>query len=237
MNVKLIWVTPDPEKTIAYIARVSSPSNQSNPNYAKLITYLIKNKHWSPLEHSVMSVEITTSRAIATQMIRHRSFNFQEFSQRYSEATDFEPVELRKQAIKNRQSSLEVFDPVLQTFEDDYEPYEYRASEGIEHYLEDAHAFYKELLEHGVAKEVARMVLPLTTQTTLYMTGSARSWLHYLDLRMDEHTQKEHRDIANSIAVLFAEHYPTVWEAYQHIKSEEQEMRKLYELLSQPRHS
>lgn len=241
MNVKLVWITPEPEKQIAYIARVSNPDNQDNPNYTKLIKYLIRNKHWSPLEQSVMSVEIKTSRAIAPQILRHRSFSFQEFSQRYSEATDFEPVEIRRQATKNRQSSLEVFDPMFATgfftyAPEDTEhknmiPYDKSASQLIQEHIDQGKDLYTKLINAGVAKEVARMILPLTTQTTLYMTGSARSWIHYLDLRMDEHTQKEHRDVANAISEIFAANYPTVWQAYQELKTEERDARTIWNLL------
>lgn len=214
MNVKLISITSDPEKLIAFIARVSNPDNQNNPEYAKLIKYLINNKHFSPFEHAYMTVEITTSRAIAAQILRHRSFTFQEFSQRYSEVENFEPIEIRKQAIKNRQSSDEVFDPDIITDGNDYIR-KFTASELIHYTIAVSSAAYKVLLSAGVAKEVARMILPLTTQTTLYMTGSCRSWIHYLGLRDDEHTQKEHQLIAREIKKIFMVNFPLVSEALE----------------------
>ena len=163
-----------------------------------------------------MTVEIQTSRAIAAQILRHRSFSFQEFSQRYSAVTEFEPVEIRQQADKNRQSSSEVFDPNVE-FDDSYRYSEYesnfKASLLIEMHLQDSQQLYNNLLKSGVAKESARMVLPLTTQTTLYMKGSIRSWIHYLQIRLDEHTQREHRLIAESIRDIFTEQFPNISEA------------------------
>lgn len=208
MQVKLEAITPNPEQFIIYVARVSNPENQNNPNIARLIRYLINNKHWSPFEHAVMTVEITTSRAIAAQILRHRSFSFQEFSQRYSTAETWEPVELREQADANRQSSTDVFDPTI--FHDDV-PYD--ASELIHNYLRQGFELYNLLLDYDVAKECARFVLPLATRTKLYMTGNLRSWIHYIALRTDEHTQKEHRDIANAIKTIFVEQCPTIGEA------------------------
>ena len=217
MNVKLVSVTPNPEAIIAYVARVSNPQNQDNPDYAKLIRYLVKNKHWSPFEHSFMTVEITTSMSIGEQLLRHRSFTFQKFSGRYSEFDDFESIELRKQATKNRQSSLEVFDPLISLDEEDT----VRGSKIVDHFLSLAKKTYRLLLDHGVAREVARLVLPAATQTTMYMTGSARSWIHYLDLRTDEHTQKEHRLIALEIEKIFAEQYPMTYTAIQELREED----------------
>lgn len=228
MNVKLVSVTPDAEKIIAYIARVSNPANQENPDYVKLIKFLIKNQHWSPFEHAYMTLEIKTSRAIAAQMIRHRSFSWQEYSQRYSEVVDFEPIELRRQATKNRQSSLEVFNP--QIIKDGMDAQEY-----VQSLLTYAKVVYGNLLQAGVAKEVARMILPLTTQTTLYMTGTVRSWLHYILLRTKEDVQKEHRDIANSIAGIFAEQFPTVWEAQRQVENEKADKELLWSLLKDNR--
>lgn len=208
MQVQLVSITPEPEKFIAYVARVSNPNNQDNPDYAKLIKYLIKHKHFSPFEHSFATFEIKTSRAIAAQILRHRSFSFQEFSQRYSEVTDFEPIELRKQAEKNRQSSTDIFDPELEAYGGNVS-----ASELIESALENLKWTYQELIKAGVAKESARFILPATTQTTLYMSGSCRSWLTYLNLRLADDVQKEHRLIAVEIAKILKEHYPTVAEA------------------------
>jgi thymidylate synthase (FAD) len=214
MNVKLVSITKSlvpekeltPEELIVYIARVSNPSNQLNSETAdKLIAYLIKNKHWSPFEMVDMTVEIVTSRGIAQQILRHRSFSFQEFSQRYAEVTDFEAVQLRKAGATNRQSSLEVFDPVLKLGN--------TASEEIAIALGNLEELYKELLNAGVAKECARFVLPITTQTKIYMKGSIRSWIHYLQIRCDEHTQLEHREIGLAILELFQTHFPNIYKA------------------------
>jgi thymidylate synthase (FAD) len=190
-----------PEELIVYIARVSNPSNQLNKETAhRLIGYLIKHKHWSPFEFVDMTVEITTRRSIAAQILRHWSFSFQEFSQRYSNATKVQPIELRKQADKNRQSSAEILN-----------------DEQLELLVENAQTFstqvYNKLLEAGVAREVARDVLPLSTETTMYMKGSVRDWIHYLELRTLEDTQKEHREIANAIMELFKENFPNIHKA------------------------
>jgi len=215
MKVKLISLTqpqvstPDrapmsAEDIIAFCARVSNPTNQMNTKTApKLIKFLIKHKHWSPFELASMCVEIETSRAIAAQILRHRSFSFQEFSQRYSEATELEDYELREPAEKNRQSSSK---PLA---ENDVAYYiANRAMKG-------AMRAYEDLLEAGVAKECARAVLPLNTQTTMYMNGTVRSWIHYINLRTEENTQKEHRDIANAIKDIFMEQFPNVSEALE----------------------
>lgn len=192
------------EELIVYVARVSNPSNQLNSETSdKLIAYLVKNKHWSPFEMVDMTVEIVTSRAIAQQILRHRSFSFQEFSQRYAQATDFEPVQLRKSGATNRQSSLEVFDPFMGHSND-------VASELIQNHINNSEGLYLALIDHGVAKECARMVLPLTTQTKIYMKGSVRSWIHYLQIRCDGHTQLEHRDIAYSILEIFKSNFPNI---------------------------
>jgi len=200
-EVNLISSTPDAEKTIVYCARVSSPENQNNEATApRLVNYLIKHKHWSPFEMANMCVEITTSRAIATQILRHRSFSFQEFSQRYSEATNFEGIQLRKPAEKNRQSSSDLInDPLLQDI--------------AQNSVDEAFRAYELLIENGVAKECARGVLPLNTQTKLYMNGTIRSWIHYIELRTNEDTQKEHRDVAQGIKEIFIEQFPTISEA------------------------
>jgi len=198
-----------PEDLIAFCARVSNPKNQMNTATApKLIKFLIKHKHWSPFELASMCVEIKTSRAIAAQILRHRSFSFQEFSQRYSEVQELEPLELRKQADKNRQSSTDVVDPLLT---DNYK--NVHASKAINQYLDFGVKLYEELIEAGVAKESARMVLPLTTETTMYMNGTVRSWIHYINLRTEENTQKEHRDIAEAIKKVFIKQFPDTSEA------------------------
>lgn len=216
MNVNLVSVTKaftiegkdlTPEELIVYIARVSNPANQMNTETsAKLIAYLIKNKHWSPLEMVDMTVEIVTSRGIAQQILRHRSFSFQEFSQRYAEVTDFEPVLIRKQAEKNRQSSTDDFDPTL-TGDDD------QASKVIADYIKQGEELYKKLLSAGVAKECARMILPITTQTRIYMKGSIRSWVHYLQQRTAPSTQMEHRQVALCIETFFNDNFPNIAKA------------------------
>lgn len=186
------------EQLIVQIARVSNPSNQDNHETApRLIAYLIDNKHWSPFEMVDMTVDVTTSRAIAAQILRHRSFCFQEFSQRYAKAKGYEPIQLRLQAVTNRQSSTDAIDnPALDARVD-------AAMDGL-------FDLYDGLLGHGVAKEVARMVLPLTTTTRIYMKGSVRSWIHYLKIRMDGHTQLEHRQLAEQIARIFREQFPVI---------------------------
>lgn len=231
MQVDLVWITPEAERIISHIARVSNPKNQDNPNYAKLIRYLIENKHWSPLEMASACFSIKTSRAIAQQILRHRSFSFQEFSQRYSAATEIEPVELRKQALKNRQSSEEVFDPILMTVPFYNETYDVAASTSIKDHFENSLELYQELIDAGVAKECARMVLPLATQTHLYMSGTIRSWIHYLALRNDEHTQKEHQLVAQEIEKILRLYLPTIFEALDAIKQEETNNRLLLQLL------
>lgn len=215
MKVNLVSVTKHekytPEELIVYVARVSNPSNQGNMETApKLIKYLIDNKHWSPFEMVDMTVEIVTSRAIAQQILRHRSFSFQEFSQRYSAVTEMEPIQLRRQAEKNRQSSEEEFDPELGTLLGGKKE---TALERVKWVIAQANNTYNLLIEAGVAKECARMVLPLTTQTTIYMKGSVRSWIHYLQIRCDQHTQLEHRQIADSIREEFIKIFPNISEA------------------------
>lgn len=215
MNVKLVSVTKSlveekelsAEELIVYVARVSNPSNQLNSETSdKLIAYLVRNKHWSPFEMVDMTVEIVTSRGIAQQILRHRSFSFQEFSQRYAEVTDFEPVQLRKSGATNRQSSLEVFDPVVK----DRDGFEEPSSSLVDDHIINSQELYQKLIQAGVAKECARMVLPLTTQTKIYMKGSVRSWIHYLQIRCDEHTQLEHREIALAIADVFKSIFPNI---------------------------
>lgn len=213
MNVKLISITQpminqqdelmNAEDIIAYCARVSNPSNQNNKATApRLLKYLIKHKHWSPFELASMCVEIKTSRAIAAQILRHRSFSFQEFSQRYSEATEMEPLELRAPAEKNRQSSVEQIDDTV-------------INNVAKYSMEQSLNCYKKLIDQGVAKECARAVLPLGTQTTMYMNGTVRSWVHYIHLRAQEDTQKEHRDIANAIKDIFIKQFPNTSEALE----------------------
>lgn len=217
MKVKLVSLTKSlveekelsAEELIVYVARVSNPSNQLNSETSdKLIAYMVKNKHWSPFEMCDMTVEIVTSRGIAQQILRHRSFSFQEFSQRYAEVTDFEPIQLRKSGATNRQSSLEVFDPNLNGNN-------ISASRLIENHLRESEFLYKSLLEKGVAKECARFVLPITTQTKIYMKGSVRSWIHYLQIRCDAHTQLEHRQIALAILDIFKINFPNISKALE----------------------
>lgn len=231
MNVKLISITQSliedkiltAEELIVYIARVSNPSNQLNTETAdKLLAWLLGQHHWSPFEMADFTVEIVTSRAIAAQILRHRTFYFQEFSQRYAEVNNFEPVELRKQAVKNRQSSEEAFDFEITIptgiFErpSDNEIFKTgMASEVVQQHVRNSQILYKALLEGGVAKECARMVLPLTTQTTLYMKGPVRNWIHYLVQRTSKHTQLEHRMVAEKILPIFQHIFPNIYKALQ----------------------
>ena len=206
-TVKLVSITPDAEKTMAYIARVSNPSNQNNDDFAGLLKYCIKHQHWSVFEQSSMTLEIETSRAIAAQILRHRSFTFQEFSQRYADtnliATKIPLPALRKQDLKNRQNSTDDLDEFVKQ---DIEM-------TITAHFNQAEKLYKRMLEAGVAKECARMVLPLATPTRLYMTGSCRSWVHYINLRSAHGTQKEHMDIAEACRKVFTEQFPIVSKA------------------------
>ena len=206
MNVRLVSITPDAEKTMAYIARVSNPNNQENEKYSGLLKYCIKHNHWSVFEQSTMTLEIETTRAIAAQILRHRSFTFQEFSQRYADTQLLETIELpelRRQDNKNRQNSIDDLDPkVVDTL-----------NRQMNTLFSSAFALYNQMLEEGVAKECARMVLPLCTPTKIYMTGSCRSWIHYINLRSAHGTQKEHMDIAKECACIFAGQFPAVSEA------------------------
>ena len=206
-TVKLVSITPDAEKTMAYIARVSNPSNQNNDDFAGLLKYCIKHQHWSVFEQSSMTLEIETSRAIAAQILRHRSFTFQEFSQRYADtnliANKIPLPALRKQDLKNRQNSTDDLDEFVKQ---DIEM-------TITAHFNHAEKLYKKMLEAGVAKECARMVLPLATPTRLYMTGSCRSWVHYINLRSAHGTQKEHMDIAEACREVFTEQFPIVSKA------------------------
>ena len=208
MNVSLISITQpflsdlkNPEDIIAYCARVSNPNNQLNTETApKLLKFLVKHKHWSPFEMVDMTLEIKTSRAIAAQILRHRSFSFQEFSQRYSQAQVLEKLQLRQQAAKNSQSSTDEYKNGLLLAK-------------VREHLGRGISLYNNLIEDGVAKESARMILPLTIETTMYMKGSIRSWAHYIDLRTEENTQKEHREIAEACKEIFKQNLPTVSEA------------------------
>ena len=204
-SVKLIHITPNAEELIAYMARVSNPSNQTNTETSsKLIGYLIRHQHWSPFEMVNMCVEITTTRSIAAQILRHRSFSFQEFSQRYAQVTEVAQVpDLRRQDTKNRQNSIDDLDEVVK------KNYEYR----IGKLYGECYGLYKELLESGVAKECAREVLPMAAPTRLYMNGSVRSWLHYCDLRTSNGTQKEHAVIAGQVQDILYSQIPNVCEA------------------------
>ena len=206
MNVELVTVTPDAEKLMAYVARVSNPSNQDNEKFAGLLKYCINHQHWSVFEQSSMTLEIETTRAIAAQILRHRSFTYQEFSQRYASSTNLGKIpvpEYRKQDIKNRQNSTDDLDPFLkQTLELQTQTL-----------FDSATALYEQMLADGVAKECARMVLPLATPTRIYMTGSCRSWIHYINLRSAHGTQKEHMLIAEGCREVFIEQFPTVSEA------------------------
>ena len=208
MTVSLVSITPDAEKMMAYIARVSNPANQENEKYSGLLKYCIKHNHWSVFEQSSMTVEIETTRAIAAQILRHRSFTFQEFSQRYADTKLLEAVELpelRRQDTKNRQNSIDDLDPEVVD----------KLNKQMKTLFSSASALYNQMLESGVAKECARMVLPLCTPTRIYMTGSCRSWIHYINLRSGHGTQKEHMVIAKAVKDVFVEQIPAVSEALQ----------------------
>jgi thymidylate synthase (FAD) len=210
LNVKLISLTQsyirdkenirylNPEEHIVYCARVSNPSNQLNLETAdRLLSYCIRHEHWSVFEQVNMGLEITTSRAMSAQIIRHRSFVFQEFSQRYAEVSEFEPVELREQTDKNRQSSADVIqDPSL--------------AQLVADHLNSSRNLYNHLIDHGAARETARGVLPMASRTTIFMTGNVRSWIHYIALRTKENTQKEHREIAMRAKEIFIENFPNI---------------------------
>ena len=209
MTVKLVSITPDAEATMGYVARVSNPANQENPNVAGLLKYCIKHNHWSVFEQSFMTLEIETTRAIAAQILRHRSFTYQEFSQRYADssllAEKIPLPELRRQDTKNRQNSIDDLDPfVVQKLEMQ-----------MQTLFDSSMALYQQMLERGVAKECARNVLPLCTPTRIYMSGSCRSWIHYITLRSANGTQKEHMDVANACREVFKEQFPTVAEALE----------------------
>ena len=204
---KLISVTPDAEKHMAYCARVSNPNNQENEKFSGLLRYCVKHQHWSIFEQAYMTLEINTTRGIAAQVLRHRSFTYQEFSQRYADSTLLGKTiplpELRRQDTKNRQNSIDDLDPfVVQNLELQ-----------MQTLFDSSMALYQQMLERGVAKESARFVLPLATPTRIYMTGSVRSWIHYIDLRSANGTQKEHMDIANDAKRVFKEQFPSIAEA------------------------
>jgi thymidylate synthase (FAD) len=205
MNVQLVTVTPDAEKTMGYVARVSNPANQENPNVAGLLKYCAKHQHWSVFEQAFMTLEISTTRAIAQQILRHRSFTYQEFSQRYADSSllGFDKIPLpalRRQDTKNRQNSI-----------DDLDPFEVQNLElQMQTLFDSSMALYEQMLKRGVAKECARNVLPLCVPTKMYMSGSVRSWIHYISLRSANGTQKEHMDVANACKDIFIEQFPIV---------------------------
>ena len=203
MNVKLITSTPNAEETMGYVARVSNPNNQDNPKVAGLLGYCIKHQHWSVFEQAHMTLEIETTRGIAAQILRHRSFTYQEFSQRYANTNMLGKIDvpdLRSQDDKNRQNSID----------DIPQDQKARLQGQIERYFAEGLDLYNELIREGIAKECARFVLPLATPTRIYMTGSVRSWIHYIDLRSAHGTQKEHMDIAEACRQIFIEQFPIV---------------------------
>ena len=208
-TAKLISVTPDAEKHMGYVARVSNPNNQENPKVAGLLKYCINHNHWSVFEQAFMTLELETTRGIAAQVLRHRSFTYQEFSQRYADssmlAEEIPLFDLRRQDTKNRQNSI-----------DDVDPFTKQELEiAIKRHFESAMDIYKHMLEMGIAKECSRFVLPLATPTKIYMTGSCRSWIHYISLRTANGTQKEHMDLAESCKKIFAEQFPICAEALE----------------------
>ena len=201
--VELVTSTPNAEKTMAYIARVSNPKNQDNENFEKLIQYCIKNEHWSVFEQAYLTIQIETNRGIAAQVLRHRSFTFQEFSQRYADSTQLGDIplpELRRQDYKNRQNSFADLPSEIST------KFESRMKDQFRQAIE----LYEDMIEAGIAKECARFVLPLATPTRIYMTGSCRSWIHYIKLRSAHGTQKEHMQIAKECQKIFCDQFPIV---------------------------
>ena len=206
MNVELISITPDAEKTIAYCARVSNPKGQDRQDYSKLLKYCIDHGHWSIFEMANMVLEINTTRGIAAQILRHRSFSFQEFSQRYADANLLEnivPPDLRSQDEKNRQNSIDDIDTETKI----------KYNRQVRELFSKSQALYDDMIKNGVAKECARFVLPLATPTKMYMNGTIRSWIHYINLRSGHGTQKEHMDIANKCKDIFIQQLPVVSEA------------------------
>ena len=207
-DINLISVTPDAEQHMAYVARVSNPKNQDNDKFAGLLKYCIQHGHWSVFEQAFMTIEINTTRGIAAQILRHRSFTYQEFSQRYADSNllgDIELPELRRQDDKNRQNSIDDLDPEMVD----------KFNRQMNTLFSSAFGLYNQMLKAGVAKECARFVLPLATPTRIYMTGSCRSWIHYINLRSAHGTQKEHMDIANECKKIFVEKFPAVSEALE----------------------
>ena len=208
---KLISVTPDAEKHMAYCARVSNPNNQENEKFSGLLKYCVKHQHWSIFEQAFMTLEINTTRGVAAQVLRHRSFTYQEFSQRYADSSllaETIPLpELRRQDTKNRQNSIDDIDPFVRQ--------EFQIK--MQKHFDEGMKLYKEMLDAEIAKECARFVLPLATPTRIYMTGSVRSWIHYIDLRSANGTQKEHMDIALGAKQIFIEQFPAVAEAMEWI--------------------
>ena len=206
-HVKLISVTPDAEKNIAYCARVSNPNNQENEKIAGLLKYCINHQHWSIFEMAFMTLEINTTRGLAAQILRHRSFTYQEFSQRYADssllADKIPMIDLRRQDTKNRQNSIDDVD--------EFTKQEFEIQ--IQRHFASAMDLYQTMLDKGIAKECARFVLPLATPTRIYMSGSIRSWIHYIQLRSANGTQKEHMDIANECKCIFAGEFPVIAEA------------------------
>ena len=209
MNVELISVTPDAEKHMAYCARVSNPSNQNNEKFSGLLKYCVKHQHWSIFEQAFMTLEIETTRGLAAQILRHRSFTYQEFSQRYADSSllaETIPLpDLRRQDTKNRQNSIDDIDPFVRQ--------EFQIK--MQKHFAAGMKLYQEMLDANIAKECARFVLPLAVPTRLYMTGSVRSWIHYIELRSANGTQKEHMDIANRCKEIFIEQFPSVAEAME----------------------
>ena len=208
-KVKIISVTPKAEETMGYVARVSNPANQDNPNVTGLLKYCIKHGHWSVFEQAHMTVEIETTRGLAAQILRHRSFTYQEFSQRYADVSyireDIPLPELRRQDLKNRQNSIDDVDPAkVESF-----------NKEMRSLFDQSIDLYKKMLHAGIAKECARFVLPLATPTRLYMTGSCRSWVHYIQLRSAHGTQKEHMDLVENVRKIFVEQFPIVSEALE----------------------
>ena len=208
-SVNLISVTPEAEKMMGYVARVSNPANQENPKVSGLLKYCVKHQHWSVFEQAYMTLEINTTRGVAAQVLRHRSFTYQEFSQRYADSSLLAKTiplpELRRQDSKNRQNSIDDIDPFVRQ--------EFQIK--MQKHFEEGMKLYQEMLDRNIAKECARFVLPLAVPTKIYMTGSCRSWIHYIQLRSAHGTQKEHMDIAEGARSIFIEQFPTVSEALE----------------------
>jgi len=207
-NVQLLSLTPEAEKTMAYIARVSNPKNQDNQDFSRLLSYCIKNEHWSVFEQSFMTLQIETNRGIAAQILRHRSFTFQEFSQRYADSSQLGDIpipELRRQDVKNRQNSISDLPEAVKN----------KYISKIQENFKKTSNLYEEMLDAGIAKECARFILPLATPTRIYMTGSCRSWIHYIKLRSGNGTQEEHKQIALNCRAIFKENFPIVSKALE----------------------